>query len=46
MLNKIEVLCKEEMDLTHQEALDLYDYTLTRMEVLKQEYKIRENNIA
>ena len=46
VLNKIEAICKEEMDLTHQETLDLYDYTLTRMEVLKQEYQIREANVA
>ena len=40
--DKIEAICKEEMDLTHQEALDFHDYALTRMEVLEQEYQMRK----
>lgn len=41
--DKIEAICKEEMDLTHQEALDFHDYSLDRMMALEQELAYRKN---
>ena len=41
MYHKIDALCKEEMDLTLQDFLESYEYSLARIVALEQEIEKR-----
>jgi exonuclease VII small subunit len=46
VLNKLEAICQDQMDLTLDQVLEFYEYSIDRMKALQEEISHRQKKIS